>query len=882
MRAAEIRKRFTDYFVRHGHTHVPSSPLVPREDPTLLFTNAGMVQFKASFLGRETRPYRRATTVQKCVRAGGKHNDLEQVGATARHHTFFEMLGNFSFGDYFKREAIGYAWEWVIEELGLEPERLWATVHDSDDEAYDLWKEIAGLPEGRILRFGDAENFWQMADTGPCGPSSEIHYDRRSKEALGDGLTVEAFAELSDADEILELWNLVFMQFDRDESGEMTPLPDPSIDTGAGLERIAAVMQGADSNFHTDLFMPLIRRAEDAVGRKYEPDVESGVSFRVLADHARAVTFLVSDGVFPTNEGRGYVLRRILRRAVRHAWLLGRREPTLVEICGEVVDEMAEVYPELTDRRDHILRTTGAEEERFLSTIDEGMQRFEEVAPEGEGGMISGSDAFRLYDTYGFPLDLTELMARERGYEVDVAGFEGELAEQRRRSRERREEQKRRGELEMGGPAIPEEEWEHFSDAGQEWVGYDRLAVDTDVLAAARQGGRLAVELRENPFYAEAGGQVGDVGWVEGDGWRLKVEDVFRVDDGVAVAGPVEGEFRPGAVRAVVDERRRDTQRNHTATHLLHAALQAVLGEHVTQAGSLVAPDRLRFDFTHTGPLTPEERDEIERRVNEEIWANKAVTREHMGYREAIDRGAMALFGEKYGETVRVVGIPGFSLELCGGCHVRSTGEVGLFKIVTETGSAAGVRRVEAITGPRAYKRVKEQERTLERAGRALKVQSPREVPDKVESLLAEQKELREKLREATRQVAGDEVGRLVEGATSVNGTKVATGMVELADSDALRTFGDRLRGRLGSGIGVVAARMGDKHSFLVVVTDDLISKGVRADAVVREVAKLAGGKGGGRPHMAQAGVGEPEKAAAALEHVTEIVRRLFGDDLDA
>jgi alanyl-tRNA synthetase len=874
MKSAEIRQRFIDYFVRNGHTHVPSSSLVPADDPTLLFTNAGMNQFKATFLGQEPRPYKRATSAQKCVRAGGKHNDLEQVGQTARHHTFFEMLGNFSFGDYFKREAIHYGWEFCTQELGLEPERIWVTVHQTDDEAFGLWQEVAGLPPDRIMRFGDKDNFWQMADTGPCGPCAEILYDQRPKSAERD-LSKERFEALTEAGEILELWNLVFMQYNRDERGNLDPLPRPSIDTGAGLERLAAALQGADSNFHTDLFMPLIHRAEEVVERSYDPQEASGVSFRVLADHARAVAFLVADGVFPTNEGRGYVLRRILRRAGRHAWLLGRREPTLYEVCDEVVSVMGVVYPELADRRDHILRTAHAEEERFMATIDEGMQRFDRLAPPGGSGVIPGEEAFKLYDTFGFPLDLTELMARERGYAVDVAGFEAALERQRRRSREEREEQRRSGAYEARAPEIPMEGWTRFSDDPQEWIGYEQLKIDTDVLAVVRRNGNIALELHRNPFYAEAGGQVSDRGYVEGDGWRMEVEDVVRLEDRVVIAGPIEGEFKPGSVRAIVDPARRDTQRNHTATHLLHAALRTVLGEHVTQAGSLVAPDRLRFDFTHTGPLTEAELEEVERLVNEQIWADKEVVKQYMPYRDAIERGAMALFGEKYGDTVRVVEVPGFSLELCGGCHVKTTGEIGLFKIVSETGSAAGVRRIEAVTGSAAYARVKEQERLLNRLSRVLKV-PPDNLAQRVEGLVAEQRELREKFQTASLNAAQDQVARLIELAEDVNGAKVATGVIEAADSATLRAFGDRLRERLGTGVGVVAAKMGDRHALLAVVTDDLISKGMRADIVVREVARLAGGKGGGRPHMAQASTGEPERAEAALAKVTEIVRPML------
>ncbi len=874
MKSAEIRQRFVDYFVRNGHTHVPSSSLVPAEDPTLLFTNAGMNQFKRTFLGQEPRPYKRATTSQKCVRAGGKHNDLEQVGETARHHTFFEMLGNFSFGDYFKRDAIRFGFEFFTEDLDFEPERIWATIHHSDDEAFDLWQEVAGLPPGRILRFGDKDNFWQMADTGPCGPCSEIHYDQRPK-GLKQKLAAEEFEALTEAGQILELWNLVFMQFDRDDEGNLNPLPRPSIDTGAGLERIAAALQGVDSNFHTDLFMPLIRRAEDVVKRKYEADEASGVSFRVLADHARAVAFLVADGVFPTNEGRGYVLRRILRRASRHAWLLGRREPTLYEICDEVVSVMGGAYHELEDRRDHILRTAQGEEERFMATIDDGMQRFDEVAPAGGHGVVSGEEAFRLYDTFGFPLDLTELMARERGYDVDLDGFEVALEQQRRRSREQREAQRRRGDLEGKATDIPTEGWTRHSDDPQEFVGYEQLSVNTDVLTSVQENGRIALALRWNPFYSEAGGQVSDRGFVEGDGWRMEVEDVVRFDDRVVVAGPIEGKFKPGGVRAVVDEARRNTQRHHTATHLLHAALRTVLGDHVTQAGSLVAPDRLRFDFTHTGPLNEAELEEVERLVNEQIWADKQVTKQILAYREALGRGAMALFGEKYGVTVRVVEVPGFSLELCGGCHVDTTGEIGLFRIVSETGSAAGVRRIEAVTGPYAYAQVKERDRLVNRLSRTLKVPTEN-LMNRVDGLVAESRELRDKLQAASLTAAQDQVARLIDLAEDVNGAKIATGVIEAADSETLRNFGDELRTRLGSGVGVVAAKIGERHALLAVVTDDLIGKGMRADTVVREVAKLAGGKGGGRPHMAQASTGEPERAEQALEKVAEIVRPML------
>ncbi|MBI4514132.1 MAG: alanine--tRNA ligase [Gemmatimonadetes bacterium] len=874
MQSKEIRRKFIEYFVAQGHTHVPSSSLIPGDDPTLLFTNAGMVQFKRVFLGEETRPYGRATTVQKCLRVSGKHNDLEQVGFTARHHTFFEMLGNFSFGDYFKEDAIRFGWELCVDVYGLDPDRIFATVHQSDDEAFALWQRVAGLPPHRIFRFGDEDNFWQMAETGPCGPCSEIHYDGTGKAARRK-LTREEFVALGDEGRILELWNLVFMQYDRSEDGAQRPLPKPSIDTGAGLERFAAVLQGVDSNFHTDLFMPLIRRAEEVVGRTYEARSPAGVSFRVVADHARAVAFLIADGVFPTNEGRGYVLRRILRRGKRHAWLLGRREPTVVAIVDEAIRAMGDVYPELVQRQEHIRRTTASEEERFLTTIDEGMRRLDELAPVGgkggKGGRIPGAEAFKLYDTYGFPLDLTELVARERGYTVDIEGFERAMEEQRQRSRE--------AYAAAVGPVDREallSGWVEVTSGEQTWVGYDDLAVDTEVLAAKLNGSRVGLQLKENPFYAEAGGQISDTGYVEGDGWRLEVAEVARLDGRVAVFGTLEGRFKPGPVRAVVDPRRLDTQRNHTATHLLHAALRQVLGPHAQQAGSLVAPDRLRFDFTHPGPLTPEELEAVERLVNEWVLRDAEVRKEWTAYREAVGRGAMALFGEKYGETVRVVAVPGFSLELCGGCHVRSTGEIGLFKIVSETGAASGVRRVEAFTGSKAYEWVREQEMRLRQIAELLRV-PPDQVVRRVEALVRERKEFERQLEDSVRRGATDEVARLVAGAVSIDGVKVVTGRIRVAGKEALRALGDRLRAQLSSGVAVLAAELGDgRTSFLAVVTEDLVRRGVRAGELADLVAASTGGRGGGRAHMAEGGVGDPTKIDEALGQVPKIVSSLL------
>ena len=798
MKARDIRSTFLEFFEREGHEIRHSSPLVPKNDPTLMFVNAGMVQFKGVFLGEEELGIDRATTSQKCLRVSGKHNDLEEVGRTARHHTFFEMLGNFSFGDYFKRGAIDFAWRLFTEEYGLPPERLWATVHYSDDEAYELWQEVAGLPESRIHRLGDKDNFWQMGDTGPCGPCSEIHFDMRPEGERGTDLTAEEFEVKGEAGEFLELWNLVFMQFNRDADGELHPLPSPSIDTGAGLERIASVMQGVDSNYETDLFQPLIQRAARVVGTEYDRDTEEGVSFRVLADHARATAFLLADGVFPSNTERGYVLRRIMRRAIRHAWLLGRREPTLVEVVDEVVTQMSDAFPELEERREHLLRATRTEEERFLATIDEGMKRFEEVAPEGDSGAIAGEDAFRLYDTYGFPIDLTQLMAEERGYTVDMEGFQAALEEQRRRSRADREE----AGIEHGDALA--RGWTELEDQpGQEFVGYDTTALETEVVAFRRENGRAALQLRENPFYVEAGGQVSDTGQVEGDGWRLAVDDVRRVGGRSAVIGDVEGDFpdagSPIPVRARVTRRaRHDTERNHTATHLLHAALRKILGDHVLQRGSLVAPDRLRFDFSHPEPMTPEQIRQVEDEVNDAILENQDVCIDFLGYDEAIEEGAMALFGEKYGDTVRVVQIPGVSMELCGGTHVRHTGEIGQFRIVSETGTGAGVRRVEAVTGRAAYRLAKVQESWLREAAELLRV-PPEMVVRKIGQLQEENRELEKQLERARKHGAADAVGDLVESAAQVDGARVVATAIEVGDQDELRALGDQLRDRLGT-----------------------------------------------------------------------------------
>ncbi|HEX5520124.1 MAG TPA: alanine--tRNA ligase [Longimicrobiaceae bacterium] len=874
MRADEIRRRFLDYFARHGHEVLPSSSLVPAADPTLLFTNAGMVQFKKVFLGLEQRPYVRAVTSQKCVRAGGKHNDLEQVGFTARHHTFFEMLGNFSFGDYFKRDAIRFAWEWLTVELGIPRERLWVTVHHTDDEAAALWQEVAGVAPERIFGLGDADNFWQMAETGPCGPCSEIHFDMRAEGERGTEVTLEEFVELGERGDFLEIWNLVFMQFDRDAEGELHPLPAPSVDTGAGLERVASVLQGVRSNYETDLFLPLIERAVETVGVPYVYDSREGASYRVLADHARATAFLLADGVLPSNEGRGYVLRRILRRGVRHAWLLGRREPTLVEVVEATIERMGEAYPELVARRDLLLRTTRAEEERFLATIDGGMKRIDELAPEGGRGEIAGSEVFKLYDTYGFPPDLTALIAEERGYTVDLEGFERELEAQRERSRADRAA----AGIAVEGDALAMG-WEDVESGEQDFVAYRTTEVDTEVLAFRRLGGRVALALKENPFYAESGGQVSDRGHIAGEGWEMAVDEVRRVAGRVAVLGDVEGDFSPGRVHARVEApARADTERNHTATHLLHAALRRVLGEHVAQQGSLVDPGRLRFDFSHSGPMSEAEIAEVELEVNRAIWANTEVCPREMSYPEAISAGAMALFSEKYGDVVRVIDIPGVSMELCGGTHVRTTGQIGGFRIVAESGVAAGVRRIEAVTGPEAYRRMQQDRERIHEAATLLRTKDENLLP-RLHAVLDEQRELARQLERARASGGADVVGRLLEAAELVDGAKLLAAPVEAESADELRALGDRLRERLGSGVAVLGATVGGRGALLAVATDDLVQRGVRADLVVREVAALAGGRGGGKAHMAQAGVPEAERVADALAGTAAVVRPLLLGD---
>ena len=869
MKSAEIREKFLRFFESKGHTIVPSSPLVPANDPTLLFTNSGMVQFKDVFLGKEQRPYRRATSSQRCVRAGGKHNDLENVGYTARHHTFFEMLGNFSFGDYFKREAIAHAWELLTEVYGLPQDRLWVTVYQDDDEAYDIWAKTIGVPAERIVRIGDnkgapyaSDNFWQMADTGPCGPCSEIFYDHGP--AVWGGPPGSADAE---GDRYIEIWNLVFMQYDRDAAGKLTPLPHPCVDTGMGLERIAAVLQHMHSNYEIDLFQTLIAGA----ARETATDDRSSPSLRVIADHIRACAFLIVDGVIPGNEGRGYVLRRIIRRALRHGHKLGQTQPFFHRLVADLDEVMGDAYPELRAARTRVAEVLRQEEERFGETLEHGMAILE-TALAGDARRLDGETAFKLYDTYGFPLDLTADVCRERGVTVDEAGFETAMARQREQARAAGKFKASAG-LEYSGRAT-------------RFHGYEQLQVaDATVLALyvegvsvteLRSGQQAVVVLDDTPFYAESGGQVGDAGELacgEGDG-RFIVDDTQKIQ--AEVFGHhgrlVSGTLRLGdRVSASVDAARRArTVRNHSATHLMHKALREVLGSHVQQKGSLVDPDKTRFDFSHNAPLTDDEIRRIERLVNDEILANAATEARLMAFDDAVKQGAMALFGEKYGDTVRVLDI-GSSRELCGGTHVTRTGDIGLFKIVSEGGVAAGIRRVEAVTGENALAWVQSLEGTVHEAAAVLKAPAA-ELTARLTQMLDQVKAAEKELARLKSKLAASQGGDLASQAVDVGGVRVLAATLEGADVKTLRETMDTLKDRLKTAAIVLAAVDGARVSLIAGVTADTTAR-LKAGELVNFVARQVGGKGGGRPDMAQAGGTEPTKLPQALASVTDWVR---------
>ncbi len=863
MSATAVRRAFLEYFKERGHTIVPSASLVPGNDPTLLFTNSGMVPFKDVFLGKEKRDYTRAVTSQRCVRAGGKHNDLENVGYTARHHTFFEMLGNFSFGEYFKREAIRFAWEFVTGKLQLDPARLHVTVFRDDDEAAKLWVSEAGVPAERVTRMGEKSNFWQMGDTGPCGPCSEIFYDHGPEVPGGPPGSPD-----EDGDRYVEIWNLVFMQFERSASGELTPLPRPSVDTGAGLERLAAVMQGVHSNYDIDLFRDLLKAAAEAT---HAVD-HASPSLRVIADHIRACSFLISDGVVPSNEGRGYVLRRIIRRAVRHGYKLGQSQAFFYKLVPVLAKVMGDAYPELRERADSIARILQAEEERFAETLESGMAQFESRMREAGGRTVPGSLLFLLHDTYGFPPDLTADIARERDLQVDLAGYDREMEQQRERARAA---SKFSVDLRSGEEI----------DAKSDFLGYESLEAEGEVVALRRGGvhvqelkaGELGdVVLSRTPFYAESGGQVGDTGEIRSAGGALlAVADTQKLGGAIVHIGTLSGaSLRVGdKVHSHVDGARRAAIRlNHSATHLLHAALRKVLGTHVTQKGSLVAPDRLRFDFSHFQPVNPEQLAQVERLVNTEIRANAQAKTRLMDYEDAVASGAIALFGEKYDRQVRVLNFGDFSTELCGGTHVSRTGDIGLFRILSESGVAAGVRRIEAVTGEGALDTVAKSEAVLRDVGGLLRGNRD-ELADKVREVLERVRTQEREIRALKDKLASGQGTDLAATAVDVAGTKVIAARVEGADSGSLRTAVDKLKNQFGSAVIVLAAVESPTKVLLVAgVTPDRNGL-IKAGELVGAVAAQIGGKGGGRADFAQAGGSNPAALDAALGSVVSMVR---------
>ena len=869
----QIRQDFLDFFAGKGHTIVPSASLVPGNDPTLLFTNSGMVQFKDVFLGAEKRSYVRAADVQRCLRAGGKHNDLDSVGYTARHHTFFEMLGNWSFGDYFKKEAIAWAWELLTEVWKLPKERLLVTVYHTDDEAYDLWHDMIGLPPERIVRIGDnkgapyaSDNFWQMADTGPCGPCTEIFYDHGEHIAGGPPGSPD-----EDGDRYIEIWNNVFMQFDRQPDGTLVPLPAPCVDTGMGLERLAAVLQHVHTNYEIDLFQGLIRKAAELTGTT---DLENK-SLRVIADHIRACSFLIVDGVLPSNEGRGYVLRRIIRRALRHGWMLGVRQPFFHKMVGTLCELMGDAYPELPAARELVEKALKAEEERFAETLDSGMRIFDDVASRVVDGVIPGADAFRLYDTYGFPVDLTADIARERGLSVDMAGFEAAMEQQRETARAAGKFTSTTG--------LPADLVAQLSPTV--FLGYDKLDAgglqvvallkDGRPVSAVQAGDDAVVILDSTPFYAESGGQVGDTGVLAEQGVEFDVADTLKFAGQFHghVGRVAKGSLKVGdhVVASVDAARRASTILNHSATHLLHAALREVLGTHVQQKGSLVAPDRLRFDFSHFQPMTQAEMAEVERRVNAQIRANSAAEVHHMGMQEALDFGAMALFGEKYGEQVRVLKMGDYSTELCGGTHVGRTGDIGLFKLVGESGVSAGVRRIEAVTGQGALDYVADEERRLAEAADLLGGNAG-EVVDKIRALTDRQKKLERELETLKARAASSATSDLGGAAIDVGGIRVLASRLEGFDAKALRDAMDRLKQQLGDAV-IVLAGTADGKAALVAGVNGAATGRVKAGELLSHVAGQIGGKGGGRPDLAQGGGEDGPALATALQGVPEWVR---------
>ena len=872
MESYEIREKFLKFFEQRDHKIYPSSSLIPKDDPTLLFANAGMNQFKDVILGKKKAEHKRTASSQKCIRVSGKHNDLEEVGKDTSHHTFFEMLGNWSFGDYFKKDAIIYAWEFLTEVCRLPKERLWATVFRDDDESEKLWYEYTDIKKGRVLRFDEKENFWEMGEVGPCGPCSEIHYDKGEKY----GCDRPDCGVNCPCGRFVEVWNLVFMQFNKDEKGNLSDLPAKVVDTGMGFERLTAIMQNVYSNYDTDLFRPLFKEIEKISSLSYknsdhqEPlgTTPRDESFRVIADHIRALSFAIADGAIPSNEGQGYVVRRILRRAARHGRLLGLHKPFIYQLSSVVVDLMGKIYPELQAKSEHVALVIKSEEERFEETLDLGLDVFEKVTKKvsKEGGdTIPGEEVFKLSDTYGFPLDLIQVMAREKGFSVDVSGFEKFLEGQRERSRA--------ASTSLAGD-ITLVSCKDKSD----FVGYEKVEEEATVLDPSNED---ILILDHTPFYAEAGGQVGDTGRIFSEGFEFQVENTKKQGDtiyhlGRVVKGKVQGVLNKKVTAKVDIDRRNAIKRNHTATHLLHKALRETLGGHVNQSGSLVAPDRLRFDFTHFKALDEAELEKVEYLVNRRIWDNCPVTCAELSLKEAKKLGATALFGEKYEDIVRMVEVEGFSRELCGGTHVNATGEIGLFKIVSETGIAAGMRRIEAMTGEAAYQLVNKQKELLDDLAFILKT-SEENLKGRAETLIKINKQLEKKVKEAQKESAKSRIENLVESCMEVNGIRVIAHQVEAETRDDLLELADTIREKLKSTVGVLAGIIDKKIAFVAVVTDDLIkSKKIKAGEVVKEIAKLVGGTGGGKPHLAQGGGKDLAKLKKALDGLPEIVKKMI------
>ncbi len=874
MTGNEVRKSFLDFFAKKGHAIVRSAPLVPEKDPTLLFTNAGMVQFKNIFLSVEKPQSPRVADAQKCLRISGKHNDLEAVGRDTYHHTFFEMLGNWSFGDYYKKEAIAWAWELLTEEWKLPVDKLWATVYKDDDEAERLWLQISGLPKERVLRFGEKENFWEMGETGPCGPCSEIHLDRGPSACDMKGVAGHACRVNGDCARYIELWNLVFIQYNRKEDRSLDELPAKHVDTGMGFERITAVLQGVLSNYDIDTMRGLIATAEKLAGKKYGGDENADISFRVIADHSRAVSFLIADGVTPSNEGRGYVLRRLLRRAARHGRILGLAEPFLHKVSRTVVEIMGDAYPELRQNEQRIAEVIRIEEERFAETLEKGLGLLEEAVAElkrGKRQMLSGEVAFKLYDTYGFPLDLTEDILRNEGILVDVGGFERLMEEQRTRAREARE--------------VGQSETKIALDRPVRFIGYDRLEGESEVLAIvaggegrpeAREGMEADIITAETPFYGESGGQLGDRGTIRTTrGDLIEILDTQRptpqlvVHRGKVVKGRVQVGDKVGL--AVDPNYRRRTALNHSATHILHSVLREELGQHVRQAGSLVAPDRLRFDFSHTGSIADEKLADIEQRVNERIRIDADVKIEETSYDEAVKKGALAFFGDKYGDVVRVVKIGDFSTELCGGTHVHRSGEIGVFKLQTEGGVAAGVRRVEAVTGEGALDLMRIYEQRLKEIGALLR-SGPGDAVERVKRLLEQQRNLEREIETLRGQHGKNQLPELLAKKQQVDGASIVVSKVDKLDANQLRELADQVKDKLGSGVVFLVSAGDTNVSMVASVTKDLISR-FHAGNIVKQVAPIVGGGGGGRPDFAQAGGKDPSKIDQALDKVRELVK---------